>query len=145
MTPSSNKPTATWQDPDVLASDRLDALIADMSLPEKLAQLGSVWLGFEVQTGEVAPMQNVFSQHVSWPESVQEGIGHLTRVFGTGPVTAADGVQRVRELQGTLASRRDLASRPSFMRNALRVHHLRRDRLSDGSRMGRHVRSRTGP
>ena len=87
MTTSPNKHTATWQDPHVKASDRLDALIAEMSLPEKLAQLGSLWLGFDVLTGEVAPMQNVFSRNVSWPESVQDGIGHLTRVFGTGPVT----------------------------------------------------------
>jgi len=104
MTTSPNKPMTTWQDRDLKASDRLDALIADMSLPEKLAQLGSVWLGFDVLTGEVAPMQNVFGRHVSWPESVQEGVGHLTRVFGTGPVTAAAGVQRVRELQGTLVA-----------------------------------------
>src|SRR6478609_650249 len=100
MTTTPNNPTTTWQDSDLKASDRLDALIAEMSLPEKLAQLGSVWLGFDVLTGEVAPMQNVFGRHVSWPESVREGIGHLTRVFGTGPVTGAEGVHRVRELQG---------------------------------------------
>ena len=92
----------TWQNPDLDASARLDALIADMRLPEKLAQLGSVWLGFDVVTGEVAPMQNVFSRNISWPASVKDGIGHLTRVFGTRPVTAAEGVQRVRELQRTV-------------------------------------------
>jgi beta-glucosidase-like glycosyl hydrolase len=102
MTTSSTQPAATWQDPDLDASARLDALIAEMSLPEKLAQLGSVWLGFDVATGEVAPMQNVFSRNASWPDAVADGIGHLTRVFGTRPVTAAEGVQRVRDLQGTV-------------------------------------------
>jgi beta-xylosidase len=102
MTSSQTQPVATWQAPDVDPSARLDALMAEMSLPEKLAQLGSIWLGFDVVTGEVAPMQNVFSRNISWPASVKDGIGHLTRVFGTRPVTAAEGVQRVRELQKTV-------------------------------------------
>jgi beta-xylosidase len=102
MTTSPTHPAATWQDPDRDASTRLDSLIAEMSLTEKLAQLGSVWLGFDVVTGEVAPMQNVFSRNVSWPAAVADGIGHLTRVFGTRPVTAAEGVRRIRELQATL-------------------------------------------
>src|SRR5215207_1549757 len=104
MTSSRTQPVATWQAPDVDPSARLDALMAEMSLPEKLAQLGSIWLGFDVVTGEVAPMQNVFSRNISWPASVKDGIGHLTRVFGTRPVTAAEGVQRVRELQQTVVS-----------------------------------------
>jgi hypothetical protein len=52
MTTSPNQPAATWQDPNLAASARLDALIAEMSLPEWLAQLGSVWLGFDVVTGD---------------------------------------------------------------------------------------------
>ncbi len=102
MTTSQTQPGATWRDTDVDASSRLDALMAEMNLREKLAQLGSIWLGFDVVTGEVAPMQNVFSRNTSWPASVLNGIGHLTRVFGTRPVTAAQGVRRVRELQRTL-------------------------------------------
>ena len=97
---SSDK--SAWQDPDADPATRLEALIAEMTLPEKLAQLGSVWLGFDVVTGEVAPMQNVFSRNISWPESAADGIGHLTRVFGTRPVTAGEGVQRIRDLQRTV-------------------------------------------
>jgi beta-glucosidase len=93
---------SVWQDPDADPGARLDALMAEMTLAEKVAQLGSVWLGFDVMTGEVAPMQNVFSRNISWPESAKDGIGHLTRVFGTRPVTAVDGVRRVRELQRTV-------------------------------------------
>ena len=58
---------ATWQDPAANPSDRLDALLAEMTLGEKVAQLGSIWLGFDAVTGEVAPMQNALSQRVSWP------------------------------------------------------------------------------
>jgi beta-xylosidase len=102
MTTSRTDAAATWQDADLEASARLDALIADMSLAEKLAQLGSVWLGFDVVTGEVAPMQNVFSREIQWPEAAANGLGHLTRVFGTRPVTAAEGVERVKDLQRTV-------------------------------------------
>jgi beta-xylosidase len=104
MTTSPTQPGNAWQDPNADAATRLEALIAEMTLAEKVAQLGSVWLGFDVQTGEVAPMQNVFSRNISWPDSVKDGIGHLTRVFGTRPVTAAEGVRRVRELQQTVVS-----------------------------------------
>ena len=93
-----------WQDAELDASSRLDALMAEMSLAEKVAQLGSVWLGFDAVTGGVAPMQNVFSRNAAWPEAIADGIGHLTRVFGTRPVTAAEGVRRLRELQETLVS-----------------------------------------
>jgi beta-xylosidase len=102
MTTSRTQPASIWQDPDADASTRLDALTAEMTLPEKLAQLGSVWLGFDLATGEVAPMQNVFSRDIRWPEAAVNGLGQLTRVFGTRPVTAAEGVQRVRDLQRTV-------------------------------------------
>jgi len=101
---SSAHMVSTWQDPDADAATRLEALIAEMALAEKVAHLGSVWLGFDVLTGEVAPMQNVFSRNISWPDSVKDGIGHLTRVFGTRPVTATEGVRRVQELQQTVVS-----------------------------------------
>ena len=73
-----------------------------MTLAEKVAQLGSVWLGFDVVSGEVAPMQNVFSRNLAWPAAAAEGLGHFTRIFGTRPVTAQQGVQRVRDLQREL-------------------------------------------
>ena len=50
-------PTTGWRDPAADPEVQLDTLIADMTLAEKVAQLGSVWLGFDAVTGEVAPMQ----------------------------------------------------------------------------------------
>ena len=61
--PVNPSPTTVWRDPAADPDLRLDALIAEMTLAEKVAQLGSVWLGFDVVTGEVAPMQNVFSRN----------------------------------------------------------------------------------
>jgi beta-xylosidase len=104
MTTSPSQPAASWQDPNADGSTRLDALIAEMTLPEKLAQLGSVWLGFDTVTGDVAPMQDVFSRNVSWPDAARDGVGQLTRIFGTRPVTPAEGVGRLRELQRVVVS-----------------------------------------
>jgi beta-xylosidase len=100
--PVSSSPGTGWRDPTADPDARLDALIAEMTLAEKVAQLGSVWLGFDVVTGEVAPMQNVFSRNLAWPAAAAEGLGHFTRIFGTRPVTAKQGVQRVRDLQREL-------------------------------------------
>ncbi|MEV4640457.1 glycoside hydrolase family 3 N-terminal domain-containing protein [Actinoplanes sp. NPDC049548] len=90
-----------WTDTARTPGDRADVLLAALSLEEKVAQLGSVWDGFAVETtGEVAPMQDVFAAG-SRPlaEAVRHGIGHLTRLFGTRPVTAEQGRARVVELQ----------------------------------------------
>ena len=95
---------AVWQDPARPVEERVEALLAEMTLAEKVAQLGSVWLGFDGATGDVAPMQNVFSRATSFAEATADGLGQLTRVFGTVPVTAAEGVARVQELQRALMS-----------------------------------------
>jgi hypothetical protein len=66
--------------PRQILTSGLDALIAEMTLTEKVAQLGSVGLGFDVVTGEVAPMQNVFSRNLQ----VGEFRLHLAQVSPEG-------------------------------------------------------------
>ncbi|WAL68204.1 glycoside hydrolase family 3 C-terminal domain-containing protein [Amycolatopsis cynarae] len=89
-----------WHDPSLSAGERAQALLAEMTLEEKIAQLGSAWPGNDDVSGNVAPMQDVFARGaVPFEQARAHGIGHLTRVFGTAPVTAAEGVARVRELQ----------------------------------------------
>jgi beta-xylosidase len=94
-------PDRPWQDVALPAEARADALLAAMTLDEKVAQLGSRWLGNDMQ-GEaaepdaeikVAPMQDVFaaSGRVPLPEASRHGLGHLTRVYGSRPVTPAEG------------------------------------------------------
>ena len=80
---------------------------------------------------------------ISLEEASRHGLGHLTRVYGSAPVTAARGRGRA----GAPAARRPrrLAARhPRARARGVpdRVHHLRRDRLPGGHRMGRHVRPR---
>ena len=62
----------TWADPACPRTDRVDALLAEMTLEEKLAQLGSAWAGVERDSGNVAPMQDVFARHTDF-ERGQKG------------------------------------------------------------------------
>ncbi|SEP19955.1 beta-glucosidase family protein [Amycolatopsis saalfeldensis] len=89
-----------WLDPALSPGERADALLAELTLDEKLAQLGSAWPGNPEVSGNVAPMQDVFARGgVPFEQVRADGIGHLTRVFGTAPVSAADGVARLGALQ----------------------------------------------
>jgi beta-xylosidase len=93
-----------WRDGARPVAERVELLLAAMTLEEKVAQLGSRWVGNDMRpepTGEeefnVAPMQDVFAAGASVPldEASRHGLGHLTRVFGSGPVTVAEGVAEV--------------------------------------------------
>src|SRR5207302_9988438 len=77
-----------------------EALLAEMTLEEKVAQLGSAWPGNDEVSGNVAPMQDVFARGgVPFEQVRANGIGHITRVFGTAPVSSAEGAARVVALQ----------------------------------------------
>ncbi|WP_309069511.1 glycoside hydrolase family 3 N-terminal domain-containing protein, partial [Microbacterium sp.] len=73
------------------ASDRVRALLADMTLEEKAAQIVGYWLD---QGGEVvAPLADEMSTAKdgrTLPDITREGIGHYTRVYGTRPVDPAE-------------------------------------------------------
>lgn len=70
-------------------SARVSALLARMTLEEKLAQIVGYWVD---QGGEVvAPMQGEMTTSTGRFEDVTaHGIGHLTRVYGTRPVDPAE-------------------------------------------------------
>jgi beta-glucosidase-like glycosyl hydrolase len=107
-TPVADRVPPRWQDPTLPTADRVDLLLEQMTLEEKVAQLGSRWIGGELPDAEadsgqgptadrdnqtVAPMQEVFAagRRLSLEEASRHGLGHLTRVFGSAPVTAVDG------------------------------------------------------
>ena len=64
---------------------RAKVLLAQMSLKEKIAQLVSVW--FEIAEDESITIRQAFSHHqhnpLSQQEILQDGIGQLSRPFGT--------------------------------------------------------------
>jgi beta-xylosidase len=96
-----------WQDTTLPTHDRVEALLAHLTLEQKVGQLGSVWpveadkvtVAGSSKPRDVAPeMAEMFAMTSSGAE-LEEGLGHVTRVFGRQPQTAADGVQALREWQ----------------------------------------------
>jgi beta-xylosidase len=84
-----------WRDRSLPPAERARLLTAELTLEEKAAQLGSVWL--TESADDFAPKLE------GGPETPVDpfdgGLGQLTRVFGTEPVTVGEGVRRLRELQ----------------------------------------------
>lgn len=76
-------------------SERVQALHAQMTFEEKLAQLVSYWV--DQGSGTVAPMQGQMAPSDSYASATEHGIGHLTRVYGTRPV---DPIERAKWLWG---------------------------------------------
>ncbi|WP_307861483.1 glycoside hydrolase family 3 protein [Cellulomonas wangleii] len=69
-------------------SDRVRDLLSRMTLEEKLAQIVGFW---EKSEGEaVAPLQGEFEEERGLDDVTRDGLGHLTRVYGTRPVDAAE-------------------------------------------------------
>ena len=94
------RPARSWRDQSATPGVRAAALLAELTLEEKLAQLGSAWVGNAEVSGNVAPMQDVWAAGASSFEAVtRHGLGQLTRPFGTKPQTTTEGVDRVIELQ----------------------------------------------
>src|SRR4051794_9975040 len=83
-----------------------------MTVEEKIAQLGSRWDRNDMQDTDtapeadlnVAPMQDVFagSGTVALAEASRHGLGHLTRVYGSVPLTAAEGAADLIRQQRTV-------------------------------------------
>src|ERR1700728_1064453 len=97
--------TETWRDPPRPAGQRVADLLSRMTLAEKVAQLGSVWQGAAVDGDGVAPMQDQFNEeHPPLEELIRNGLGQLTRVFGTRPVPVAAGVQAMAGVQARVVA-----------------------------------------
>jgi beta-glucosidase-like glycosyl hydrolase len=98
--PAGSATAPAWQDPTRPAEERVDLLLGQMTLEEKVAQLGSRWVRNGLDEGgtapdaghDVAPMEHVFAIGVVPLEQASRyGLGHLTRVYGGTPVTVAEG------------------------------------------------------
>jgi beta-glucosidase len=90
--------TGAWSDASRPVADRVEALLAEMTLEEKAGQLGSFWPRQGAPEGEVAPMEDAFATR-PFEEAAEHGLGHLTRVFGSAPVSVAEGAEAMRSLQ----------------------------------------------
>jgi len=95
----SNRP---WENTSLSHEERADLLMSEMTLEEKVGQLGSIWIGFNViaEDGTGSDTDNVpviveVSQQLSWEETTKHGLGHFTRMYGTKPISAKDGIAKV--------------------------------------------------
>ena len=92
-----------WHDTALPAEQRVAALMDEMTLEEKAAQLGSFWIrpaeASQDGEGNVAPMANTFGAGPDLEDAIKDGLGHITRAFGTIPLAPAEGRERLVELQ----------------------------------------------
>ena len=102
MIPPSMRP---WTDTSKPLAERVESLLSEMTLDEKLAQLGSVWVGAQLGSGNVAPMQEAFADPPSFEQASAHGLGHLTRPLGTAPVDPVEGARKLAALQQDLITR----------------------------------------
>ncbi|SCF15290.1 beta-xylosidase [Micromonospora coriariae] len=96
--------TATWNDPTQELTTRVDALVAAMTLAEKISQLYGVWVGASADGGEVAPHQHEMEEPVDLDDLLATGLGQLTRPFGTAPVDPALGALSLLRTQQRIAA-----------------------------------------
>lgn len=96
-----------WADGERPVDERVEALLDEMTLAEMIGQLGAFWPRPKERTddgGEVAPMESVMSSG-EFEEVSQDGLGHLTRVFGSAPVTVEEGLTNLARFQGHVVDR----------------------------------------
>jgi len=97
-------PAPRWRDRALSPEERADALIAEMTLPEKLGQLVGLWVGASDEGGDVAPHQHDMEEPPDLDELLPNGLGQLTRPFGTRPVDPALGALSLARSQQRIAA-----------------------------------------
>jgi beta-xylosidase len=80
-----------WRNTELPPADRVAALIAEMTIEEKIAQLYGIWVGADEEGGEVAPHQHEMGDDLDLDALLPSGLGQLTRPFGSAPVDPALG------------------------------------------------------
>ena len=91
--------TELWRDPEADVDERVADLVSRMTLVEKVGQLSGVWW-LDPDAGGMAPMlRESVGPLPSWEEVVADGLGQLTRTFGTAPLEPIDGMGILAERQ----------------------------------------------
>lgn len=99
--------TPSWRETARPVAERVDALIAEMTVTEKIAQLYGVWVGASADGEDVAPHQHDMNDEVDLDALLPAGLGQLTRPFGTAPVDPAVGaLSLMRAQQRIMAANR---------------------------------------
>ncbi|MEV4937545.1 beta-glucosidase [Streptomyces zaomyceticus] len=92
--------TEPWRDPLLPAAVRVADLLSRMSLEEKAGQLAGFWALPSDPGAPVAPMEDDSGEPApGLDDIIGQGLGQLTRVFGTAPIVAETGMERLAALQ----------------------------------------------
>ncbi|MBV1849610.1 glycoside hydrolase family 3 N-terminal domain-containing protein [Catellatospora tritici] len=103
----SSQPTQLepWRDVALPAAERVADLMRRMTLAEKLGQLYAVWPAGGATGQDVAPFQSdMVDDGFDWRRLIKDGLGQLTRPYGTAPVSGADGARQLAELQEAIVA-----------------------------------------
>jgi beta-xylosidase len=85
------------------ASERIDSIIGQLTLREKLAQLVGFW---QDEAGDVvAPLQGQQVSTLGFEDALADGLGHITRVYGTNPVDPDERAAWLWDVQRKLVER----------------------------------------
>ncbi len=107
MTVSETPAHPQWRDATLPINERVEALVAELTLEEKIAQLYGIWIAASNDGAEVAPNQNAMTEDVDLDTIAPLGLGQLTRTYGTVPVDPAAGaVSLLRTQQRIVAESR---------------------------------------
>ena len=117
-----------------------------MTVEQKAAQLGSFWRPHGAPGEEVAPMEGVLTERApSLDEYAEYGLGHLTRIFGSIPLTVSEGLRDLRDMQQTVIDAPQGLGIPAIAHEECLTgfHHPGRHDLSDAAWPGarRSIRS----
>lgn len=91
MTNVFQRPAAPYLDPSRSTGERVDDLLARMTLEEKLAQMGSVWVYQVLHDKDFDDLQ---AQNL-----LAQGIGHITRLAGASSLRPAEAAALANRLQ----------------------------------------------
>lgn len=99
--PATSTADEPWRRPELTVAERVADLLGRMTLHEKTAQLVGYW-AMPAEPGEpVSPMEDDSGDGPAQAldDLLPAGLGQLTRVYGTAPISARDGLARLAELQ----------------------------------------------
>jgi len=99
VTIESRVSAQTWRDPAATPAERVSDLLSRMTIREKVAQLYGIWIGIDDADGDMAPHQHEAAPAPDWDALIADGVGQLTRPFGTAPVRPADGARALARAQ----------------------------------------------
>ena len=92
-------PDPLYKDPSKNSEERTDDLLGRMTLQEKIAQLTSMWIHQDTEGEPVAPGMIIDHGADVWNNLLANGIGQITRPFGSRPIDPVKGAEMVNELQ----------------------------------------------